>query len=123
MDAIKKSPDGTNNLIKHPDDIAPNSSWKRITVEHIRSGQPRPYADSVYEAIITIEGGIPSSQKGYDLRWRGQESTIKEIAKMFVRNFADTPTPFQTGLTEIEMIEETDFCRRWRVVIVEPYTD
>jgi hypothetical protein len=36
-------------------------------MEWIRSGQPRPYADSVNEFLLTFTGGTPSSTPGQEL--------------------------------------------------------
>lgn len=42
-------------------------TWTNVHVLHVRSGQPRPYADSTYEYIVTFTGGTPSSKPGFEL--------------------------------------------------------
>lgn len=41
--------------------------WRSVHVEYVRSGQARPYADSVGEYLITFSGGTPSSEPGWEL--------------------------------------------------------
>lgn len=41
--------------------------WSNVHVEHVRRGQPRPYADSVYEYLVTFTGGHPSTIRGWHL--------------------------------------------------------
>lgn len=41
--------------------------WSSVFIEHVRAGQPRPYADSVYEYLVTFAGGSPSTIRGWHL--------------------------------------------------------
>ena len=119
-----KAPAG-NTLVKHPDNITAGSSWSRVTVTMLASGQPRPYADGSYIAEIAIEGGCGSTKTGFDLPFGvgRDERFVKELARTLVRHFSDEPGPFGTRLTSCEKIHKTDTYAVWRVCIVEPSTD
>lgn len=41
--------------------------WTNVRVEHVRTGQPRPYADSFYEYLVTFTGGHPSTVRGWHI--------------------------------------------------------
>lgn len=114
-----------NPLVKHPENIAA-TSWQRITVAHIQAGQSRAYADSEYVSEICIEGGTLSTQAGYDLPFgtRRREESVKQIARVLVRNFSDRPeTGADARLASISCIEQTGTYSKWLVRIVEPYMD
>ena len=88
---------------------------KTITIKHIRSGQPRAYADSCYESVITFSGGTLG-------KWTPPEMTVKALAQVLVRSFVepkDSKCWVDSVLKEIK--EESPGV--WRIVIVEPYMD
>jgi hypothetical protein len=58
---------GDGVLRRRPEEIETQSSWQRITIETVQAGQPRAYADTVYEYLVTFEGGTPSTRPGWDL--------------------------------------------------------
>ena len=110
---------------------------KTIEIESLRSGQARPYADSIYEANISIfnVGTLNDGSGFYDSLTK---ETVIKIAKMFVRNFEDEPQGwFSPKLVRCEPIgptpEMTERCThpkwkpgrdtRWNVVVREEYTD
>jgi hypothetical protein len=114
-----------NILQKHPDNIS-GGCWRRITVVSLQSGQPRPYADSIYESDICFEGGCRSTIKGYDINHGTKpfEDHVRSIARLLVRPFEDQPTSWASAqLVSIVCIEEGETYSIWRVKIVEPYTD
>jgi len=53
--------------------------FRDISVENIRSGQPRPYADSYYEYVITFT--VRQDDGKEPLPWRISELQATEIAK------------------------------------------
>lgn len=117
-------PSGTV-LTQHPEGFA--RSWRRITVEHLHAGQSAAYKDSVYESLITFEGGSASTVPGFDTGFgtRPDERRVKEVVKILVhifiegaaRNWSD---PYLKSLTKEA---EGEGWTQWRVVIVQPYLD
>lgn len=107
-----------------------------IEIETVRSGQPRAYADSEDEAIITArrEGVLMGNSIFY---MELKEETVKTITREFFRPFKDKPeTPFDAKLVMCKAIGPTEEMRaaahprwapgqksRWRVVVREPYCD
>jgi len=106
-----------------------------IIINHIHAGQPRPYADSVYKAeiLIRVEGQLTNGTVRFQAI---KEDTVRSLAHLFVRSFNDNPGPFDPRLEVCEAIGPTPEMRaeahpkwapakesRWRVRIVEPYTD
>lgn len=108
-----------------------------IEIENIQSGQPRAYADSIYEANISIFNmGILNDGSGFYNNL--SKERVIEIAKMFVHKFDDHPVGwFSPKLIRCEPIgptkEMTERCThpkwqpglntRWNVVIKEAFTD
>lgn len=86
-----------------------------IEVEVVRAGQPRPYADSVYEYIITFSGG-----------YGGRYRPTKEMVRKFVEWEHHKPISdkerkdwFDPYFEVFEEIEPS----KWRAIIIEPYDD
>ena len=87
-----------------------------ITFNHIRSGQPRAYADSVYEfdMIFTANRG----KDGWiDVWYPTRESAIK-YAKAH-QEFFEKPEWHQPALKEFKEVEKG----KWHVIIEQPYLD
>ena len=89
-----------------------------ITIETIKAGQPRAYADSIYEYVITVNQvhGPVSDQEKY----------IRELAKAAYgrpENIADNRQQDQSGLhpyvSAIEQLSPT----KWKVRIIQPFLD
>lgn len=122
---ITRAPAGSI-LVKHPENISKTRPYRKITVVHLHSGQPRAYADSYYEAEICIEGGSPSTVSGYDLPFGtgiGEEQ-VKNIARVLVRPFDDTPKHWASArLESIQCVKKEPTYAIWRVKVVEPFTD
>ena len=110
-------------------------SSKIIKIETIRSGQPRAYADSFYEANISMkaDGALLNGASYYHTMSR---DTVLTLTRLFVHDFSDSnewhvpklkcceaigPTP--------EMVQESHPKwhpkkeSRWHVLIVQPYLD
>ena len=89
------------------------------TVEHIRSGQPRPHADSVYESIITVTWN--TYQKGHEDKFIPRnytDDTIIKIAKGLLGGFktkSENPEWHEKILTEFIKINEG----KWRFIITQ----
>lgn len=111
-----------------------------VIIDHVQGGQPRPYADSVYSAYISLrrEGVLLNNQKFYiELT----EQKVRELARLLIHDFKDNPEHLgHAQLVECravepttEMTEETggQYSKdwkpkdraRWFVKIVQPYTD
>jgi hypothetical protein len=120
----KPTTNGKGTLLKRPKEYD-NQSWTRISVETIRSGQPRPYADSVYEYLVTFEGGSRSIQEGWDLPFgtRISEERARPIIKSLTRGWVENPRWSDNRLESLEIIEGDNTHTTFKVVIREPYLD
>jgi hypothetical protein len=87
-----------------------------ITFDHIRSGQPRPYADSVYEfnMVFTANRG----KDGWVDVWYPTKVMALKYAKAH-QEFYEQPEWYQPKLEEFNEVEKG----KWRVKIVQPYLD
>ena len=93
-----------------------------IGLKWIASGQPRPYADSVYHAELTFTG--KSGPLESVLGCHPPESCVKEIARVLVHPFCDAPKHgLESTLRKLECVENVPGLSRWVVVILSPYTD
>ena len=98
---------------------------RRIEVDIRRSGQPRPYADSVVVADVTFTMMVAKvSKSSPEPVWEPMYTNVK-ICEPKVRRFAmawfDVPAekgPFSRSITRLEMTKPGV----WRVELVEPYT-
>ena len=107
-----------------------------VIIEHVQSGQPRPYADSIYSAYISKrrEGVLTDGGSFYI---QLQEPDVRELARVLVRPFKDNPEHvFVPCLAECRAEEPTEEMiklsagqnwkptkgSRWFVKIVETYT-
>ena len=96
-----------------------------ITIEHLRGGQPRPYADSVYEAKITAERhGVFTN--GRVIPYYLTEAEVKKLTRMFVHGFSDNPEWDQSRLKYLlpvkpKVISGKPQSGAWKVSIVQPY--
>ncbi len=96
-----------------------------VRITHLRSGQSRPHADTVSEAEIEMTTGAPGQAKPQPM----SEQQAREIARLFVCHFEDQPKdPMHTRLESLMIVTPTTpasptLALRWRVVIVQPFTD
>lgn len=100
------------------------TSIRSVTVESLRAGQPRPYADEEYEGILTFT--VPDDQL-----WAGgfpsREEDVKEYVKLMIHGFVDklageTWEWHQPWLKELERLGP-ERPIRWRALVIGPYLD
>lgn len=108
-----------------------------IEIETLKTGQSKPYADSVYEATINIriEGEL---LRGIVFYRTLNEEMVKKITRLFVREFVDEPGTFFGPRLEVckpigpseEMKKIANNSNwlpkedsRWLVRVVEPFMD
>jgi len=108
-----------------------------VIIDHVEGGQPRPYADSVHSAYISLrrEGMLLNNQKFYV---QLDEEKVKDLARLCVRGFNDEPKNWASArLVECKDVGPSEEMKkevgpgtwepkektRWFVRIVEPYTD
>lgn len=87
-----------------------------IHIDTIQAGQPRAYADSIYENVLTYEGNGPLLPGA---SFRPAESLVKRHARVLVHEWNDEPNWHDDRL---------DFVREekpgvWRVRVISPYLD
>ena len=86
-----------------------------IEIEVLRSGQPKDYADSVYEAIYTLSNeGCPAWTPDRDIVLKYVRAVYQD--DFFLQFEVVGPRPY---LKTLERIVDN----QWRVVIVAPWTD
>jgi hypothetical protein len=88
-------------------------SIREIKIETLHAGQPRPYADSVYEFILEYK----LDGENFDLN----EGVIKKYAKALCRDFNESEEAgwWEGKLRTFEKIS----IGKWHIVVIEPYTD
>lgn len=91
----------------------------RVDVRTIRSGQPRAYADSFYEADLVFSNWWISTTGPRKGTWCPPEAVVRALAEILVRDFSDTPLLLDARLEKIERVAPDT----WRVLIREPYCD
>lgn len=101
---------------------------RAVLVRHIRGGQPRPYADSVYESEIIFAGKNGSTKPESYTSVLGScphRDVVAAIAKVLVHEFqeGESDNPFGSQLQTLECVEKGDGFSRWRVIVVVPYCD
>lgn len=99
---------------------------RAVLVKHLRSGQPWPYADAVYESELIFTGSSSSTNPDNIcvIGCHPPERVVKHLAQVLVHEFAegakDGVTPYLDQLTCVEKIPGLS---RWLVRVVVPYTD
>jgi hypothetical protein len=99
-------------------------SKERITVETLRAGQPRPYADSIYHYRVTIEWQGLVGYKNPDAPFVPRPQLAQRIVDRILYGLCGPwqelgNDPFQRRLDRKEMTAPGV----WEVVVVEPYID
>ena len=103
----------------------PVAGTRRFTFEYKSAGQPRPYADSIYDFTVTCEwipyakGKSPNDKTRTD--WVPNdlpEKRFTEMARVF-NPWLDNPKWYEPHLMSVTQID----CGIWRYVITEVYTD
>jgi hypothetical protein len=107
-----------------------------VEIQTIQTGQPRPHADSIYEAFISIrcEGVLRNEAIFYRSL---NEDLVKKITQILFRSYKEKPENVLDSRLEIcksvgptpEMIKiahpkwEPKHTSRWLVRVVVPYCD
>ena len=91
---------------------------RSVTVEVLRSSQPRAYADHEYEAILTFS--VPDGQM-WSSKFGQQPDIVKSYIRLMVHNFVDGPERewHEPYLETLEQISPG----KWHVVVKSPYLD
>jgi hypothetical protein len=99
---------------------------ERYTVQCLRSGQPRPYADSVEEYRVAIEWQGPTrkndpADKPFIPRPELNKDAVLRILKGLCGGWCDQGEGhvYSRRLDKCEMVEPGV----WKVIIVQPFTD
>lgn len=99
-------------------------SKHRYTVEVLRSGQPRPYADSRYAARVTLEWQGMSGYKDKNapfVPWIIKENQAREYLRKIPCGFTDAEPEgwWSTRLSYLREIEPGV----WEFETITPFTD
>lgn len=98
-------------------------SKSRYTVEILQGGQPRPYADSIYRGILTVEWQGMEGYKDKNAPFIPHDDLREEIVKSrysrLVHDWHEEPEWFQPRLTSFKKVG----AGQWEVTVVEAYTD
>lgn len=104
--------------------MTPAPGTRRFMFETLRAGQPRPYADSVYEYIITVEWIKSTHPRDVTPVWEPNDIS-EEVVKKLIRGFADVKFPeekpdwYETTVTSFTKIGPG----KWRLQANRAYTD
>lgn len=102
----------------------------RVTSEILKSGQPRPYADSQYVGRLTIEWQGMTAYKNPDapfipngglLKGAGTV-TVKKFVQAFIHDFVDDKKEGNWASPRLDYIKEVE-PGVYEARIVLPYTD
>lgn len=88
--------------------------WK---VRHISAGQPRPYADAIYEYEIELDGNWYTGRPDF-----GAE-VVERAAQGLTRGWTKKPGEDRAWHESYLDVFEKVAPHVWRVKIVEPYLD
>ena len=91
--------DQSEREIKAVNDYIDRVKGTVVSVELIHAGQPRPYADSVYEALIFCHQPNSKTTNAPHVRTIDIEEA-KAIARIFVHGFDDTPADWASPKLE-----------------------
>lgn len=97
------------------------SPWEAysVAVEILAAGQPRPYADSRWEARLTL-----SSSSDPDFKFdRISEEVVRRIAYGLVREYSNKPKEKREWYESYLDVARQEKPGVWFVRIVQPYTD
>jgi hypothetical protein len=98
----------------------------KISTEYKRAGQPRPYADSYYEFIMTFEDAVGKEEARlfakaiHGCRRFSDEGTFESDADKYFSPHLKKIIPLGDP---IEDEFESEKYHEWQVLIVENYTD
>jgi hypothetical protein len=130
-DVLQKSKTDIDSVNNYMDSI----KGTVVSIKTICSGQPRPYADSVYEAVIFCHQPNSLTTNAPNLRVIDSEQA-KAIARIFVHHWDDTPAnwassrlsfirpePNPCGIEEHKSHTDRGLHSCWRVQVISPFTD
>lgn len=106
------------------DTIDPQKFSRVIAVNFLRYGQPRRYADSVYEAEITFTGKDVSIRPGVVVvcGCDPPEGKVKEFVGILVAKFVEPRQHLMPYLEELRVLRKGPGFTTWLARVVEPYT-
>lgn len=92
---------------------------KTVTVTTLAAGQPRPYADSFYEAIIEFD--FPDNPQ---MRFNPRRETVEQVARLLVHDWVEPDEDGTIGWWQprLEAFEQQTK-GRWYVKVRVPYDD
>lgn len=97
-----------------------------IALNWLRCGQPRPYADAVYEAELTFTGKNTSTKPEKFVSVLGCHPTadwVRKIAHLLVHEYSDSNTGMSPYLSHCTEKEKGDGYSKWLACVVVPFTD
>jgi len=98
----------------------PQTHVTTVECEWHQAGQPRPYADSIYEATLRFSTTAPWASK-----WDPPEVTVEAIAQAvmnrgkFVRKDDPERQWHQTYAERFDKVSDST----WRIKLIQPYCD
>ena len=130
-DVLSKSKKDIDSVNKYMDSL----KGTVVSIQSISAGQPRPYADSIYEALIFCHQPNSLTTNAPNLRVIDIEQA-KAIARIFVHHWDDTPAnwasanlgfirtePNPCGMEEWKVHTDKGLHSCWRVQVILPFTD
>lgn len=101
-----------------------------VALKWIKYGQPRRYADSVYEAELIFTGKNISCNKNKDKNsilvcgCNPNEEHVKKVCKLLVHSFKEKDIGMgDATLDRLECLEKGNGFSKWAVKITSPYMD
>jgi len=98
-----------------------------VLVKHIRQGQPRPYADGVYESEITFTGkNISTKPEKTTIVIGGNlgPDLAKRYVKLMVHNFVDdVKNGMEPYLQHFSEVRRDAGSITYRAIVIEPFLD
>lgn len=90
-----------------------------VTMTWQQSGQPRPYADSIYEATLEFDQSAPWTDK-----WTPPEVMVIQMARGLMNrgNFKLKDEERAWHETYAEKVEKLA-PNKWRIKLIQPYCD
>jgi len=92
------------------------SGTRRFTIEYKSTGQPRPYADHIYDFTITVEW-IPYGKDDWELNELAYE--IIERHARASQNWHDKPEWHQPRLWSKSHVNKGV----WQFIVIQPFLD
>jgi len=99
----------------------PTPGTRRFTFECLRSGQPRPYADSEYEYIITVEWVPYETPRRWQVNEGVEVDTVRRVARAYcaVAFPEDNPDTFAAIVKSFKKLPDG----KWYLLASRLYSD